>query len=52
MASAAIPIAFPPRRINDALYVDGAARQGLFLESIADYRGEPGHRKIEHESIQ
>jgi len=35
LASAAIPIAFPPRRIGSALYADGAARQGLFLRSLA-----------------
>lgn len=35
LASAAIPIAFPPRQIDSQLYVDGAARQGLFLRSLA-----------------
>lgn len=41
MASAAIPIAFPPRQIDGALHVDGAARQGLFLQSLAKTDLEP-----------
>ncbi len=41
LASAAIPIAFPPRRVNGALYVDGAARQGLFLRGLAEARVRP-----------
>ncbi|MEL6521889.1 MAG: patatin-like phospholipase family protein [Pseudomonadota bacterium] len=35
LASAAIPVAFPPRQISDSAYIDGATRQGLFLEEIA-----------------
>ena len=35
LASAAIPVAFPPRRLNGELYIDGAARQGLFLRALA-----------------
>jgi predicted acylesterase/phospholipase RssA len=36
LASTAIPIAFPPRRIGGSFYIDGATRQGLFLESLAE----------------
>jgi predicted acylesterase/phospholipase RssA len=36
LASAAIPLAFPPRRIGGSLFADGAARQGLFLQALAD----------------
>ncbi len=41
MASAAIPLAFPPRRINGDYYVDGAARQGLFLRGLAETSALP-----------
>ncbi|MEM8871461.1 MAG: patatin-like phospholipase family protein [Pseudomonadota bacterium] len=41
LASAAIPVAFPPRRINGNYYIDGAARQGLFLRGLAAARVEP-----------
>lgn len=34
LASAAIPILFQPRVINDALYVDGGARKHLFLRDV------------------
>jgi len=34
-------VAFPPRRINGDLYVDGAARQGLFLRGLAAARVRP-----------
>ena len=41
MASAAIPVAFSPRKINGNLYIDGAARQGLFLRGLAQARVQP-----------
>lgn len=41
MASAAIPVAFAPRKINGNLYIDGAARQGLFLRGLAQARVQP-----------
>lgn len=41
MSSAAIPLAFPPRRLNGELYVDGAARQGLFLRGLAGVPVDP-----------
>lgn len=41
MASSAIPVAFPPRKINGDLYIDGAARQGLFFRGLAQARVDP-----------
>jgi predicted patatin/cPLA2 family phospholipase len=34
MASAAIPVAFPPVEIDGATYVDGGTRRNIFLEAI------------------
>lgn len=41
LASSAIPVAFPPRRIDDSLYIDGATRQGLFLQGLAEANVQP-----------
>ncbi|MEM8658966.1 MAG: patatin-like phospholipase family protein, partial [Pseudomonadota bacterium] len=41
LASAAIPVAFPPRLINGNYYIDGAARQGLFLRGLAAAQVRP-----------
>ncbi|MEM8789236.1 MAG: patatin-like phospholipase family protein [Pseudomonadota bacterium] len=41
LASAAIPVAFPPRRLNGEYYIDGATRQGVFLRGLATARVEP-----------
>ncbi|MEO0992125.1 MAG: patatin-like phospholipase family protein [Pseudomonadota bacterium] len=41
MASAAIPVAFPPRRIDDTLYVDGGTREGIFLRGLAEANVRP-----------
>lgn len=36
LASAAIPIIFPPRHIDGELYADGGLREHVFLEGIAE----------------
>ncbi|RMB04391.1 patatin-like phospholipase family protein [Eilatimonas milleporae] len=37
LASAAIPLAFPPRQIEGELFVDGTTRSGLFWPTIMGY---------------
>ncbi|MEM6658317.1 MAG: patatin-like phospholipase family protein [Pseudomonadota bacterium] len=36
LASSAIPVLFPPRRINGDLYADAGVRQHVFLEKLAE----------------
>lgn len=36
LASSAIPVALPPRLIDGQLYVDGATRQAVFLDGLAE----------------
>ncbi len=40
MASAAIPVAFPPVEIGGRLYIDGGVRRNIFLEVVVDELGQ------------
>ena len=42
LASAAIPVVLPPRRIEGALYADAGLREHVFLREVAAARGASG----------